>query len=126
MISNAKDILLTANTGTLPNMAGTLLEWMQSITVKTIVKTVVDFKLVEAESIINTRGVHQPMNATQLEMKPIGQRQWNWETFHTLADLLVKPDDKIVFNGITYRVMQKWDWREYGFYEYHVVDDYTP
>ena len=126
MISNAKDVLLTSNPGTLPNMAGTLAGWMQVITIKTIVKSVVDFKLVETETTLTTQGVHQPFSASRLEMKPIGQRGWNWYTIHTLTDIGTKVDDKIVYQGTTYRVMGRWDWRAYGFYEYEAIEDYTP
>lgn len=123
---NAKDTLLTDNPGTLPNMQQTLLNWFQVVTFTLISKSIVDHLLVESETPSSFLGVRQPMKPQMVAMKPEGQRSWKWETIHAHPDLVLKTDDVMVFFGIRYRVMEKLDWKEYGYVEYHIVQDYTP
>lgn len=125
-ILNAKDTPLTSNPGSLPNVADALLDWFQPMTFKVITKTATDFDIVETATDVDARGVRQPMKPQQLQQKPSGQRKWKWETMHTLPETVLIPDDVIVFAGVRYRVMEKLDWREYGFVEYHLIQDYLP
>lgn len=125
MIQNGKDTLLTANPGTLPNMQNAIADWFQTMTFQKVVKTTVNFVLVEALTTFSAMGVRQPFTPQQLLMKPIGQRQWKWETLHCYPDLILDPDEIVLFLGTKYRVMQKLDWKEYGYLEYHLVEDYT-
>lgn len=124
-IFNASSVLLNQNPGTLPNVSRALLNWFQPLNFVTIVKTVVNFAVVETLTTVNFLGVRQPFTPQMLLMKPEGERQWKWETIHALPGLILSPDDIITFLGVNYRVMQKLDWKEYGFVEYHIVQDYT-
>lgn len=125
MIKDASSIPLTANSGTLPNVSGALLNWFQILTFTTIVKTVVNFQLVETTTTQDYQAVIQPFTAQQLMIKPEGQRLWKWFTLHSFTDLILVPDDIATIQGVAYRVMGKWDWKEYGYIEYHLVEDYT-
>lgn len=124
MITNAKDISLLANPGTLPNVSEALLNWFQILTFTKVVKSVADFGLVETECEVSFRGVKQNMSPQRLSMKPEGQRSWNWETIHAQVDLILKTDDVISFGGVPYRVMAKADYKEYGYVSYDIVEDY--
>lgn len=126
MITNAKNRLLSANPGTLPNMSDTLSSWFQRMTFTVVNKTMIDYQLVESEVQVSAMGVRQPFTARQLMMKPEGQRSWRWETVHAEPGLVLKTDDVVVFNAIRYRVMQILDWKEYGYVEYHICQDYKP
>lgn len=126
IIQNAADVLLSQNPGTLPDPSGALLDWFQYMAFTLIRKRVVDYSVVEDKTEISTMGVRQPMKPQQLMMKPEGQRKWRWETIHCLPDLVLNVDDRIRYMDVPYRVMERLDWREYGFIEYHVVEDYTP
>ena len=110
--------------GGLPNVSSALVGWFLPISLIKITKKTVNFKIVEEEVELETRGVWQPMSARQLSILPEGQRSWSWFTLHTLPDLNVNMDEIIAREGFRYRVMQKLSYPEYGYYEYHLCLDY--
>jgi hypothetical protein len=124
-ISNAKDILLTANSGTIPNLTGAVEGYFQPMVFKTITKTVVNFQVVETPTIVNSMGTWQPFSAQQLLLKPEGQRVWSWYQLHTDLSTKLNLDDVVIYQGIQYRVMSKLDYSLYGYLEYHLVSDFT-
>ncbi len=124
MISDARDILLDQNPGTLPNMSSALLNWFQKLTFIKIQKTVVDFDTVEAEQEYYAQGVKYVMKPQDVQTKPEGQRMWIWSTILALPDLVLEPDEIIQFGTIRYRVKDKYDWKEYGFIQYDIIQDY--
>ncbi len=124
-IYNAKDLPLFSGAGSVPNVSDALLDWFQTMTFTTIVKSVVNFQLVEVQTAVTAQAVRQPMKPQLVAMKPEGQRSWRWETLHALPGLVLAPDDIVVFNSVSYRVMEKLDWKEYGYVEYHLVQDYA-
>ena len=105
-------------------MGEVLVSWFQNLTFDLITKTLVDYETKETKRTISTQGVRQPMSAQQLAIKPEGQRAWRWETIHCLPDVVLKVDDRVIFNGVEYRVMQKWSWPEYGYVQYEICQDY--
>lgn len=125
ILKNAASIPLDQQSGSLPQVSDALYSWFQNMTFTTIVKTVVNFQVVETPTVLVTMGVKQPFTPEMLLIKPEGQRSWIWSTVHCLPNIELKPDDVITYLNIQYRVMQKLDWHEYGFYEYHLVEDYT-
>lgn len=122
MISNAKDKGL--NFTGLPQVGDVLPSWFQTLTFTLVTKYLVDYEVQEVLVTITTQGVRQPMNAQQLSIKPEGQRGWKWETIHCLPNVKLKLDDIIIFDNVKYRVMEKWDWSEYGYLEYHICQAY--
>lgn len=124
-IQNAKDRLLTQQTGDLPQMGEALLSWFQPMRFILLTKSVVGFQNVESPGSITFQGVWQPFNARKLAMMPVGQRDWKWYTVHSDPTLNLQNDDIIVYLGEPYRVMEKWDWNLYGYKEYHVIRDYS-
>ena len=121
-ITNAKDLSLDESLTQLPNMRDAILEWLRPITFSLVTKSITNFKVTETVTTINTQGVRQPMSPQQLELKPEGQRAWKWQTLHCLPNIQLLVDDIVVFDGIKYRVMQKLDWKEYGYLEYHICE----
>lgn len=122
MIINAKDKPLTY-TG-LPQVGEVLPSWFQPLTFDVITKTVVNYEVAETKITISTQGVRQPMSSQQLQIKPEGQRAWKWETIHCLPDVRLKVDDIIIFDGVKYRVMERWNWAEYGYVQYEICQSY--
>lgn len=122
MIVNAKDKGL--NYSGLPQMGEVLPSWFQTMTFDVVTKSVVDYEVEEVLQTITTQGVRQPMSAQQLSIKPEGQRAWRWETLHCLPDVKLKVDDIVIFDGIKYRVMQRWNWAEYGYIQYEICEAY--
>jgi hypothetical protein len=123
-IKNASSVLLTQNPGTLPSVQDAMLDWFQNLTFTRIVKTTINFNVVETPTSYSFQGVRQPFTAQQLVMKPEGQRQWKWETIHAFPNLVLNPDEIIGFAGQNYRVMRKSDFSEYGYVLYEIVQDY--
>lgn len=123
-INNAKDVPLNANTGTLPDMADTLMDWFQPLTFGLITKTVVDFQLVETVVDINFHGIIQPLSGKQIAMKPEGQRQWNWIMVHSDLKLSLQIDDVVIFLGEQYRVQNKKNYSLYKYQYYELVEDF--
>ena len=122
MIVNAKDKGL--NFTGLPQVGDVLPSWFQTLTFTLVTKYLVDYEVQEVLVTITTQGVRQPMNAQQLSIKPEGQRGWKWETIHCLPNVKLKLDDIIIFDNVKYRVMEKWDWSEYGYVQYEICQAY--
>lgn len=125
MIKNAASRSLKDSFNTLPDVSDVLPDWFQHLTFQLVTKTQQDYETVEVLTTIHTEGVRQPMSAQQLDLKPEGQRAWKWETIHCLPDVKLKVDDIIIFDGVKYRVMQKWNWAEYGYLEYEICQAFT-
>lgn len=111
--------------GTIPNVSGALNDWFQKLTFSVVTKAVVNSVVTETLTTTVSKGVWQPFSPQQLLLKPEGQRAWKWFTVHALPSLILSPDDVFVFKTVRYRVMQKLDWKEYGYVEYHIIQDYT-
>lgn len=124
-IKNAKDTPLAANTGTVPDVSGAMLNWFQPMTFGLVTKTVEGFQVVEVEDAISFQGVWQALTERQLMLKPEGQRAWSWYWLHAQPTLDLKTDDVIQYLGVQYRVMTKKNYKLYGYIEYHLVQDWT-
>lgn len=124
-IFNAKDRPLNLNSGTLPDVSGAMLDWFLPMVFARVTKTIVNSHLVETSVDLNFRGVWQPLSAQDLRMKPEGQRDWKWFQVHATPDLILVPDEVITFNGTQYRVKAMYDYKEYGYLNYHLAQDYT-
>lgn len=124
-INNAKDVPLGANTGTVPDMADTIMDWFQPITFGVITKIVVAHQLVEDVTNILFHGIIQPLSGRQIAMKPEGQRQWNWIMVHSDLTLKLEIDDIIIYLGKQYRVQNNKDYSLYKYRYYELVEDFT-
>ena len=122
MIINAKDKGL--NYVGLPQVGDVLPGWFQPLQFDIITKSLVDYEVEEVIIPVQTMGVRQPFTSQKLSIKPEGQRAWNWETLHCLPNVPLKIDDKVIFDNKTYRVMNKWDWTEYGYIEVEICQGY--
>ena len=109
----------------LPNMANAIMAWQQTITVEVITKTLVNYQVTETKTPVSFLGVLINLQSTQLELKPEGQRQWNWVEVHSLTDLEVKLDDEVVIKNRRFRVMASADYSDYGYYRYELAEAFT-
>ena len=125
IIKNAKDTPLNVQTGTIPNVGGALLNWLQPMTFGIVTKQTINFEVVETEVDVNFLGVMQPFTERQLFLKPEGQRAWSWFWLHAEPQLDLKVDQIIKYLGIQTRVMAKKNYTIYGYIEYHLVQDWT-
>lgn len=124
MIVNAANSKINLSGG-IPNVEGTLSDWFKTMKIGVTVKTVVDFQLSETINYVDIQAVLQPFTTKQLQLKPEGQRSWNWETLHVKGtDQEFCLDDHVYIDGMKYRIMQKFEWQRYGFLEYQIIQDF--
>lgn len=110
----------------MPRMRSVFSNWMQSITLETITQTVVDGFINESIAQTSFKGIIQPLSVQQLMLKPEGERSWQWLQIHAITGSLnLATNDKIIYNGATYKVMGLWDYSLNGFIEYHVAADFA-
>lgn len=109
----------------MPNMAGTLSGWNQKLTFGLITETIENFESVQRYTEVIFQGNWQPLETRKINLKPEHQRSLSWYQVHSLTNVHLKNDDIIQFRGIQYRVMAQWDYSINGYYEYHIVEDYT-
>lgn len=124
-IQNAANKKLNEQTGGVPQVGGAMLNWFQPNVFTRITTEDKGFQVVETREEINFIGVVQPLNGRELEMKPEGQRMWEWLTVHAQPTLVLLPDEVIEYLGKKYRVMRQKNYKIYGYVEYHLVEDYT-
>ncbi len=125
MITNARDRTTANQVGELPQMGDTLRGWFQVMYFNVVTKRTIDAEVVESEETVKTHGVRQPLSRTKLEQKPQGQRAWKWDMVHAVPTLSLKLDDVVTYRGVRYRVMFRGDFPEYGYLEYHLVEDWV-
>ena len=123
MITNASDSPISVCN--LPNVQDVLSGWFQKMTMSVLTKAVVNFKLVETSNSFEIMAVRQPFTTKQLMIKPEGQRAWQWETLHMKGtDYEPCLDDVVLFGTKRYRIMQKFEWSQYGYLEIQMIEDF--
>lgn len=125
MIKNGANTPLNLSTGTLPQVGAALLDWFQNMVFVIVTTEVIDFVAQQVGTPINFRGVWQPLSPQKLMVKPEGQRNWKWFMLHSDTTLDLENDDVVQYLGVQYRVMAKNDYGKYGYFEYHLVNDYS-
>lgn len=109
----------------MPNMYNTLTGWEVPLTLVKITQSVEEGDVVKTEEEVNFLGVWQPLREEQLELKPEGQRSWEWIWIHCKTGFLnLQTQDKVIFLNKRYKVMSVKDYSLNGFLEYHLVRDY--
>lgn len=109
----------------MPQMRDTLNGWEVPLTLVKVTQNVIDGELSTTETKINFQGVWQPLRSELLELKPEGQRSWEWIWIHAKSSQLnLETADKVVFNYRQYKVMEKKDYGLNGFVEYQLVRDF--
>jgi len=124
-IGNGRNTPLNVKTGTIPDVGGAMHDWYQPMVFSQVVKTTEAFQVVEVKTVINFRGVIQPLSGRKLMLKPEGQRAWTWLWLHADPSLTLDVDDVVAYLGVQTRVMSQKDYRNYGYVEYELVQDWT-
>ncbi len=123
-IVNGSSRTLSQTSSSVPNVSEALDGWFKLTSVSTIVKTVVDYQTVETVTTKNIIAVLQPFTSRQLVIKPEGQRAWAWYTLHVKDSDDFALDDIITISSVKYRIMQKFEWKDYGYFEYQVIQGF--
>lgn len=109
----------------MPQMDTTLACWEVPLILIKITQGIVDGDLVTTEKTIKFQGVWQPLKDEALELKPEGQRSWEWIWIHAKSSQLnLETADKVLFNNRRYKVIQKKDYGLNSFVEYQLCRDY--
>lgn len=124
-IVNGSNIPLYNQDTSVPDCTGALQNYYQQLIYTTLIKTVVNFQLVETPTTVHFWGVVMPLSGRDLMIKPEGQRQWNWITIYSQTPINLKPDDVITFQSVQYRVMARKTFQLYSYLYFELVEDYT-
>lgn len=109
----------------MPQMDTTLTGWEIPLTLIRVIQGVNEGELTTTEQTFNFMGVWQPLSSERLELKPEGQRSWEWVWIHAKSsELNLETADKVIFNSRRYKVMSKKDYGLNSFVEYELVRDY--
>lgn len=111
----------------MPQMGHVLDGWEVPLTLVKIIQDVIDGELVYSEIRFNFRGVWQPLRDEQLELKPEGQRSWEWIQLHVKSGsgLNLETADKVIFRNELFKVIEKKDYTLNGYVEYQLCKDYV-
>ena len=107
-----------------PDVGASLRGWFQKLTLYKITKQLIDYEIKETRLPFTTSGVIQPLSGRLLEMKPEGQRSWDWQELHCENGLILTPDEVVEYRGTKYRIIQQKGYSAYGFTYYEMVNDY--
>ena len=111
-------------TSNMPRL-GAFASWASTISLQRITQTIVDGFVSEAALPINFKGTIQPLSPKQIQLKPEGQRAFEWLQIHAIAGTLnLTTNDRISYNGKIFKVMANNDYSLNGYIEYHLVKDY--
>lgn len=99
--------------------------WFQKLSLVRVIKQIVDFEEKEVEQPFTTSGMISPLSGRQLEMKPEGQRAWEWLQLNCENGLELKPDEIVKYRGTKYRITGNKNYSAYGYSYYEMVNDYT-
>lgn len=104
--------------------------WSQNSSAMAITQVVDEWGNVKDEkTIFYFDGVIQPLKPEYVKYEEErfnseGQYSWEWYWFHTKQDVVLKTNDRVVYKGITYKIMAIKDYSDYGHIEYHVIKDW--
>lgn len=116
-------MIITSSLNSLPNLSDVINSWASDYTAYLIKKKIKNYILVETKRKIHFKGMVQNLNKKELQLKPIGERNWGWYELHSTRKF--KNDDIIEINKIRYRIQStKPDDTYYGFYVYNLRQDY--
>lgn len=108
----------------MPQIKNAFLGWQENLYLIKITQTIVDYEPVNVETKILFQGVIQPLNPSQLLIKPLEERSWNWWQIHTFSQIGISNNDKIEFNNKVYKVMATSNYDRNNYYEYHCIEDF--
>lgn len=98
----------------LPDMSDVLLEWEQSVTLKTVTTTTVDFQ--EQRTVVSEPllAVVQVANPEKINVEQVDWSQRHY-TIHTRSPIDVA--QFIEYQGADYKIIQPGAWGDYGYWE---------
>ena len=116
-----------SNLSGMPQMFGAFQGWKVKFTLVKISQQNIDGDILNVETKISYQGVVQPLNPEAIQLKPEGQRSWEWLQVHVITDkennLVV--NDRVIYDNKPYKVMFVKNYKLNNYIEYHLLEDYT-
>lgn len=110
---------------TVPSVRETVLGWVRPVILGVVTETIDGTG--QANPVtreVPTSASIQPMKPRELRIYAEGERAWGWYVLYALAEIILRADDKVIYKGVTYRVVEKMDWSEYGYVRYAILQGY--
>ena len=112
---------------TAPQISTAFGGWARKLSIVKIVQTIINGDPVETQFPYNFEGVFQPLKAEQIQQKPEGQRSWSWFMIHWFNGCpTLKTNDKIIYKGQQYKVMDVYNYSENNYMRYDIILDFQP
>lgn len=101
-------------------------DWTVSIQLVKITEQNIGGFLKRLSQTINFKGAIQPLSVEQVQLKPEGQRSFEWLQVHVFTGNAtnLNINDRIEYQGNPFKVMSKKDYSLNGYIEYHIMGDY--
>ena len=116
-------MITTSSLNSLPNLSDVINSWASDYTAYIIKKEIKNYILVETKRKIRFKGIVQNLNKKELQLKPIGERNWGWYELHSTKKF--NNDDVIEINKTRYRIMStRNNDTYYGFWAYNLLLDF--
>jgi uncharacterized protein with PhoU and TrkA domain len=123
-IINAKNRDVSDAASDLPNVVASVQELMRPVVGVMVESKQVAGRTKEVPIDVRTQACIQPYTPQQLIYMPEGIRKWKWYSLWTMANMDLEPDDVFIMKGVRYRIKEKEDWQEYGYFKYAVIEDF--
>ena len=107
----------------LPDVSSSVLALLQKVRVGVIQKQVINNRTQEIPVWRDAMVCRQAM-PEKLAITKEGERSWRWHSIWATPDLDLETDDILIIRGIRYRIMDKENWAEYGYFAYSAIEDY--
>ena len=122
-LKNDKNLAASSN---MPKVGGASIAiYQDKLQLITTTQIMDEGDVVITESRKDFMGAIQPLQATQIELKPEGQRSWRWYQIHCLDSTFnLKENDIVLFLGTKFKIMAKLNYTFSGYVEYHAVEQY--
>lgn len=124
MLLNANKKKVSELNSGLPDVISAIQTLLQDTTAVYVQKQQIDGYTQEVPISIKTKACIQPASQ-DLTILPEGQRKWKYLDMWCLPNLNLELDDIFWVRHQGYRILSKIDWKQYGFINYKIIEDYT-
>tara|TARA_R110000744_G_C19057970_1_gene528630 strand:- start:54 stop:422 length:369 start_codon:yes stop_codon:yes gene_type:complete len=109
----------------MPQMEVAFSGWSSTFVLQIVSQTIADGFVTDTTVTVTYNGTIQPLSPEQTALKPDGERSWEWLQIHVIAGQTnLVNNDRIVYNGKSFKVMSVKDYTLNNYVEYHVIADY--
>jgi hypothetical protein len=96
----------------------------ENIIFRKITQTQINYEAVNVSTDILFKGIVFPLKAEELSVKGEGERSFTWYKVYTNNKLEYATNDRMVINGVIYKIMNKYSYTRQGYFKYEVVEDF--